>query len=174
MSFEWDFPKFDRDMDRLEALIPEGLVEGMAQANAQFENYYKPRRLQRRGEDSTGPRTRGLLESFKTKVRRQGRVVEGWRGFEGGAKLQLVASVLEKGATIRAKRKGRPLRFKLYRKFSRRAWEFPKAEQWIATYGPVVVPPYLHFEEDFTKRAPADFRIIGREITHLLQREGFA
>ena len=172
MSFEWNFPAFDRDMGRLAALIPEGLVEGMAQANAQFESYYKPRRLQRRGADSTGPRSRGLLDSFKTTVRRRGRVIEGWRGFEGDAKLQMVAAVLEKGATIRAKQKGRPLRFKLHRKYSRRAWPFPEPEQWISVEE-VTIPPYLHFEEDFMKRAPDDFRIIGREVTHLLQQRGF-
>ena len=171
-ALDWNFSLFNQDTTQLLRTITVGLVHGMEQANAQWESFYPPRHLQKRGPDSTGPRTRGLLEAHAPKVTRRGNAVESWRGFEGDDKLQMVASVLEKGATIRPKRPGGYLKFKLERRYSRRAWTFPDKDQWLSVKK-VVIPPYLHFEERFLERVPDDFRIIGRELSEVLNRGGF-
>jgi len=167
---EWNLRRLARDLEATSTALMDGLEDGAGEAQRQWEAAYKPRRLQNRGEASTGPRTRALMESFvpqdelgQSGVTRTKHQVTLRTYFEGDEDRQKVVRTLERGAHIKAKAAKRPLRFLLERRYSRRAWTFPEATQWIAKYE-VTVPPYLHLEDDWEAHVPNKLRCMERGV----------
>lgn len=169
MTIKWDLKGFEGDVRLTVDGIQRGLGRGMRVAMDRFHAKYGTRRLQRRGPDSIGPRFRGfeagskhLIDEFGTDVEEEPGSVIGRAHFGDDEKIQMIVGVLEKGKTIKARNKPY-LKFKLFRAYSRRAWPYPEAEQWIQVKE-VTIPPYLHFETDWEANAPDAMRVIEREV----------
>ena len=142
-------------------------------AEATFDRFraaFVPRRLQRRSEASIGPRTRGLLDAFTTevKVSNDGSTIDGRAYFKGDERIQTVARTQEFGATILPKR-GKYLKFKVFRAYSRRPWRFKKPEQWIQVER-AVVPARMNFFAEWDDHRPFADRILEAGFGNAVRR----
>jgi hypothetical protein len=131
---------------------------GVTDALKKFEKDFILNRLQRREEDSLGVRKGGLRRSIRRQVKSRGQNHIYGRVYFHGDKAQMIARTQQFGATIRPKT-GKYLTFKLFKKYSRRAWNFPKPEQWIRTKQ-VKIPARLRFFQDWEKYHPHAIKIL--------------
>ena len=178
IEFDYNDDVLRRLGERLRPILNEELEQSAHDVMDRFAVKFKLNRLQRRTETSIGPRTGALAKSFTTDVKRKHNAIEGRAFFRGGAKLQTVAQTQEFGATIRPKR-GKYLKFKLFRKYSRGEWDFEEpnlfsaqetaSEQWIQTKQ-VVVPARMHFFDDWNAHEEDAYVLVEAGITRAADR----
>jgi len=141
-------------------LAHDEVKDGVNEALKKFQKNFMLKRLQRREDDSLGVRKGTLAKSLRREVKSKSKTNIWGRVYFRGDKAEMIARTHQFGATIRPK-SGKYLTFRLFKKYSRRAWKFPKPEQWIRTTQ-VKIPARLRFFEDWEEYEPHAWKILGK------------